>query len=104
MVCYQDQMLNHYSIKVLVKRVDVVTYSAAERPFSGAGIINNRCNYVTFDGFNDRMQCNMNLNISSRDKTLSITVVYRMTAYGTGIGLKMLSLEVIILDGIVLFL
>ena len=30
----------------------------------------------------------MNLNITSGDKTLSITVVYRMTAYSTGVGLK----------------
>ena len=37
------------------------------------------------------MKCNMNLNITSGDKTLSITVVYRLTAYdttSTGIGLK----------------
>ena len=30
----------------------------------------------------------MDLNITSGDKTLSITVVYRMTAYSTGVGLK----------------
>ena len=34
------------------------------------------------------MKCNMNLNITSGDKTLSRTAVYRMTGYGTGIGLK----------------
>ena len=48
----------------------------------------------------------MNLNITSGDKTLSITVVYRLTAYdttSTGIGLKMLLLEMIIQDGIILF-
>ena len=73
------------------ERVDIVRYSDAERPTSGAGLINGRYNYVTFDGVNDRMKCNMNLNITSGDKTLSITVVYRMTAYdttSTGIGLK----------------
>ena len=79
-------------------------YSDAERPTSGTGLINNRYNDLIFDGVNDRMKCNMNLNISSEDKTLSITVVYRMTAYGTCIGLKMLLLEVIIQDGIILFL
>ena len=70
------------------EKVDVVKYSDAERPTSGAGLINNRYNYVTFDGVTDRMKCNMNLNITSGDKTLSITVVYRMTAIGTGVGLK----------------
>ena len=30
----------------------------------------------------------MNLNIRSGDKTLSLTVVYRMTAYSTGVGFK----------------
>ena len=70
------------------ERVDIVKYSNAERPTSGAGLINGRYNYVTFDGVNDRMKCNMNLNITSGDKTLSITVVYRMTAYSTGVGLK----------------
>ena len=70
------------------ERVDIVKYSNAERPTSVAGLINGRYNYVTFDGVNDRMKCNMNLNITSRDKTLSITVVYRMTAYSTGVGLK----------------
>ena len=70
------------------ERVDVVKYSDAARPTSGAGLINNRYNYVTFDGVNDRMKCNMNLNITSGDKTLSIIVVYRMTGYGTGVGLK----------------
>ena len=70
------------------ERVDIVKYSNAERPTSGAGLINGRYNYVTFDGVNDRMKCNMNLNITSGDKTLSITVVYRMTAYSTDVGLK----------------
>ena len=73
------------------ERVDIVTYSKAERPTSGAGLINGIYNYVTFDTVNDRMKCNMNLNITSGDKTLSIAVVYRMTAYdttSTGIGLK----------------
>ena len=32
------------------------------------------------------MKCNMDLNITSGDKTLSITVVYRLTSYGTGVG------------------
>ena len=58
------------------ERIDIVKYSNAERPISGAGIINGRYNYVTFDGVNDRMKCNMNLNITSGDKTLSITIVY----------------------------
>ena len=70
------------------ERVDIVKYSNAERPTSGAGLINGRYNYVTFNGVNDRMKCNMNLNITNGDKTLSITVVYRMTAYSTGVGLK----------------
>ena len=70
------------------ERADIVKYSNAERPTSGAGLINGRYNYVTFDGVNDRMKCNMNLNITSGDNTLSITVVYRMTAYSTGVGLK----------------
>ena len=65
-------------------RTDIAKYSDAERPTSGAGLINGRYNYVTFDGTNDRMKCNMNLNITSGDKTLSITVVYRITAYSTG--------------------
>ena len=30
----------------------------------------------------------MDLNITSGDKTLSITAVYRLTSYGTGVGLK----------------
>ena len=34
------------------------------------------------------MKCDMDLNITSVDKTLSITVVYRLTTYGTGVGLK----------------
>ena len=34
------------------------------------------------------MKCNLDLNITSRDKTLSITVVYRLTSYGAGVGLK----------------
>ena len=70
------------------ERIDVIRYSDADRPTSGAGLINGRYNYVTFDGVKDRMKCNMNLNITSRDKTLSITVAYRMTAYGTGLRLK----------------
>ena len=70
------------------ERVDIVKYSNAERPTSEAGLINGRYNYITFDGVNDRMKFNMNLNITSGDKTLSITVVYRMTAYCTGVGLK----------------
>ena len=70
------------------ERVDIVKYSNAERPTSGAGFINGRYNYVTFDGVNDRMKSKMNLNITSGDKTLPITVVYRMTAYSTGFGLK----------------
>ena len=70
------------------ERVYIVKYSDTERPTSGAGLINGRYNYVTFDSTNDRMKCNMDLNMTSGDKTLSITVVYRMTAYGTGAGLK----------------
>ena len=46
----------------------------------------------------------MNLNITSGDKTLSITAVYRMTANGTGAGLKMALLGIIMQDGIILFL
>ena len=72
----------------LGERTDIVKYSSAERPTSGAGLINGRYNYVTFDGANDRMKCNMNVNITSGDKTLSTTVVYRVTAYSTGAGLK----------------
>ena len=34
------------------------------------------------------MKCNMDLNIASGDKMLSITVVYRINAYSTGVGLK----------------
>ena len=64
------------------ERADIVRYSNTKRPISGAGLINNRYNYVTFDGAHDRMKCNMNLNISSGDEMLSIAVVYRMTAYG----------------------
>ena len=60
------------------ERVDIVKYLNAERPTSVAGLINGRYNYVTFDDANDRMKCNMNLNITSGDNTLSITVVYRM--------------------------
>ena len=70
------------------ERADIVKYSDAERPTSGAGLIDGRYNYLTFDGAHDRMKCNMNLNITSGDKTLSITVVYRMTAYSTGAGLQ----------------
>ena len=70
------------------ERVDIVKYSDTERPTSGAGLINGRYNYITFDGVNDRMKFNMNLNITSGDKTLSITVVYRITAYSAGVGLK----------------
>ena len=70
------------------ERVDIVKYSNAERPTSGAGLINGRCIYVTFDGVHDRMKCNINLNITSGDKALSITVVDRMTADSTGVGLK----------------
>ena len=71
------------------ERVDIVKYSDAERQTSGAGLINGRYSYVTFDGTNDRMKCNMNLNITSGDKTLSITAVYRITAYSSGNGLKL---------------
>ena len=70
------------------ERVDIVKYSNAERPTSGAGLINGRYNYLTFDGVNDRIECNMNLNITSEDKRLSIIVVYSMTAYSTSVGLK----------------
>ena len=70
------------------ERKNIVKYSDAERPTSGAGLINGKYHYLTFDGANDRMKCNMNLNISSGDKTLSITVVYRLTSYGTGVGFK----------------
>ena len=59
------------------ERTDIVKHSNAERPTSGAGLINGRYNYLTFDGTNDRMKCNMDLNIRSGDKTLSITIVYR---------------------------
>ena len=58
------------------ERVDNVKYSNAERPTSGAGLINGRYNYLTFDGTNDRMKCNMDFNITSGDKTFSITIVY----------------------------
>ena len=70
------------------ERADIVKYSDAERPTSGVGLINGRYNYLTFDGANDRMKSNMNLNITSGDKTLSITAVYRMNTYGTRVGLK----------------
>ena len=72
------------------ERKNIVKYSDAERPTSGTGLINGRYNYVTFDGVNDRMKCDMDLNITSGDKTLSITVVYRLTSYGnsTSVGLK----------------
>ena len=70
------------------ERKNIVKYSDAERPTSGTGLINGRYNYLTFDGANGRMKCNMNLNITSGDKTLSITVVYRLTSYGAGVGLK----------------
>ena len=70
------------------ERKNIVKYSDAERPTSGAGLINGKYNYLTFDGLNDRMKCNMDLNITSGDKTLSITAVYRMTTYSTGVGLK----------------
>ena len=70
------------------ERADIVKYSNAKRPTSGTGLINGRYNYITFDGANDRMKCDMDLNITSGDKTLSITVVYRLTSYGTGVGLR----------------
>ena len=50
------------------ERVDIVRYSNAERLTSGAGLINGRYNYATFDGVNDRIKCSMNLNITSGDK------------------------------------
>ena len=68
------------------ERKNIVKYSDAERPTSGTGLINGRYNYVSFDGANDRMKCDMDLNITSGDKTLSITVVYRLTSYGAGVG------------------
>ena len=68
------------------ERVKILKYSDAERPTSGAGLIKGRYNYLTFDGPNDRMKCNMDLKITSGDKTLSITVVYRLTSHGTGVG------------------
>ena len=83
--------------------VDIVKYSDTERPTSGAGLIIGRYNYVTLAGVNDRMKCNINLNITSGDKTLSRTIVYRMTAYSTGVGLKMALLGIIMQDGIILF-
>ena len=70
------------------ERKNIVKYSDAERPTSGAGLFNGKYNYPTFDGTNDRMKCNMDLNITSGDKTLSITLVYRLTSYGAGVGLK----------------
>ena len=68
------------------ERKNIVKYSDAERPTSGTGLINGRYNYLSFDGTNDRMKCDMDLNIARGDKTLSITVVYRMTSYGTDVG------------------
>ena len=72
------------------ERKNIVKFSDAERPTSGTGLINGKCNYLTFDGTNDRMRCDMDLNITSGDKTLSITVVYRLTSYGnsTSVGLR----------------
>ena len=35
------------------ERVEIVKYSDAERPTSGAGLINGRYNYLTFDGTKD---------------------------------------------------
>ena len=52
------------------ERTDIVKYSDVELPTSGAGLINSRYNYLTFDGTNDRMKCNMDLNITNGDKTL----------------------------------
>ena len=66
------------------ERVDVVKSSDAERPISGAGLIDGRCKYVTFDCVNDRIKCNMNLNITSGDETF----FYSITAYSKGNGLK----------------
>ena len=70
------------------ERKNIVKYSDIEKPTSGAGLINGKYKYLTFDGINDRMKCNMDLNITSGNKTLSTTIVYRMRAYGTGVGLK----------------
>ena len=72
------------------ERKNIVKYSDAERPTSGVGLINGRYNYLTFDGTNNRMKCDMDLNITSGDETLSITVVYRLMSYGnsTSAGLK----------------
>ena len=72
------------------ERKNIVKFSDAERPTSGTGLINGKYNYLTFDGTNDRMRCDMDLNITSGDKTLSITVVYRLTSYGnsTSVGLR----------------
>ena len=39
------------------ERVNIVKYSDTERPTSGAGLINDRYNYLTFDGTNDGMKC-----------------------------------------------
>ena len=52
------------------ERKNILNYSDAERPTSGAGLINSKYNYLTFDGTNDRMKCNVDLNITSEDKTL----------------------------------
>ena len=63
-------------------RVDMVKILDGERPVTSTGLIANKYNYITFDGVHDKMKAAVSLDAVGDDKTVSVTIVYRLTAEG----------------------
>ena len=63
-------------------RVDMVKISDGERPVTSTVLITNKYNYITFDGVDDKTKAAVSLDAVGDDKTVSITIVYRLTAEG----------------------
>ena len=63
-------------------RVDMVKLLDFERPTTTTSLITNKYNYITFDGVDDKMKAAVSLDAVGDDKTVSITIVYRLTAEG----------------------
>ena len=63
-------------------RVDMVKILDSERPTTTTSLIANKYNYLTFDGVHDKMKAAVSLDAVGDDKTVSVTIVYRLTAEG----------------------
>ena len=63
-------------------RVDMVKILDSERPTTTTSLIANKYNYLSFDGAHDKMKAAVSLDAVGDDKTVSVTIVYRLTAEG----------------------